>query len=48
MFYKRTEDVLYNSLSYKLGDRSVGHALSVWKEENVVKRDGTEHATHNP
>jgi len=39
-FYERRENVLYDTLSYRLGIRSVGHALPMWQAEHAVQRDG--------
>jgi hypothetical protein len=40
MFYEEIENVLYDTLLYRLGIRGVGHALPMWQAEHAVQRDG--------
>lgn len=40
MSYEEIENVLYDTLSYRLGIGGVGHALSMWQAEHAVQRNG--------
>jgi hypothetical protein len=40
MFYEGIQNVLYDILSYRLGIRTVEHALPTWQAQHAVQRDG--------